>query len=382
MKKITRAICLILSSCLLMLLFVGCEKKPGLYAWYGGRMQVDNVLTITVDAGGVTRSYPVPFDTYRAVFVYLKGIVTNAYEDDDGHAVVVTKKDQTLAVKEVTEDTLVEYYSLVALGEKYGVAITEEDKAAYYDAYMRKINSYIEQLDESGAEYKGTKEEYAKELYRKSLRIAGGMTPEYFEFTYYRDLLAKKLKLVLSTDLDDYLQQSYCHFKQVLVTYTKGDSAAETKARAAIDAARNALISGADIDETIQAYGDADYQSEIYFDVYGMIVGSRTKDSLNDITSNAIRALDINGVSDVLSGDTDDRTGYFAVFCRLGFDADYICGTDSVAKIMFEYPYVDARSQSPFYSRYLSTVESFKQNTICVPVSEKVYGRIAVNTLY
>ena len=49
--------------------------------------------------------------------------------------------------------------------------------------------------------------------------------------------LEKRLKLALSSDLDDYLGQSYYHYKQVVVLYTKGDSAAEEKARADIEAA-------------------------------------------------------------------------------------------------------------------------------------------------
>lgn len=382
MKKIGKAVCLVAVLCMLVTMFVGCERKPGLYAWYGGRIDVDNVLKITVDVGDGAKSYDVPFETYRAVFIYLKGIVSDTVVDENGNAKIATKKEKTAAVKEVAEDTLVEYYSLVALGEKYGITVTEEDKQAYYDDYMKKLQAYIDEIDESQIDYKGTKEEYAEELYRKTLSLAGGMTPEYFEFTYYKNLLEKRLKLALSSDLDDYLSQSYYHYKQVVVLYTKGDSAAEEKARADIEAAYRKLLAGESVDAVISEYSNSDYMSELYFDAYGAIVGSSTGDSVNTITMNAVMALDTNEISDVISGDEDDRTGYFAVFQRLGFDLDFICGSDSRAKAMFEYSYVGASYATPHYDRYLTIKESYIQNSTCVPIDSKIYKRIAVNTLY
>ena len=41
MKKICKTLCLVLALTVLALAFTGCEKKPGLYAWYGGRMKVE-----------------------------------------------------------------------------------------------------------------------------------------------------------------------------------------------------------------------------------------------------------------------------------------------------------------------------------------------------
>lgn len=382
MKKLGKAVCLAVVLCMLVTMFAGCERKPGLYAWYGGRINVDNVLKITIDVGDGAKSYDVPFETYRTVFIYLKGIVSDTVVDEDGNAKIATKKEKTVAVKEVAEDTLVEYYSLLALGEKYGITITETDKQAYYDDYMKKLQAYIDEMDESQIDYKGTKEEYAEELYRKTLSLAGGMTPEYFEFTYYKNLLEKRLKLALSSDLDDYLNQSYYHYKQVVVLYTKGDSAAEEKARADIEAAYRELLAGDSIDAVISKYSNSDYMSELYFDSYGAIVGSSTGDSVNTITMNAVMALDTDEISDVISGDEDDRTGYFAVFQRLGFDLDFICGSDSRARTMFEYSYVGASYATPHYDRYLTITESYIQNAICVPIDSKIYKRIAINTLY
>ena len=148
--------------------------------------------------------------------------------------------------------------------------------------------------------YKGTKEKYAEELYRKTLRLAG-TTPEYYEFTYYRSLLVQRLKAVLGGDLTDYLNQSYCHYKQVLVVYSKGDAVAEENARNAINEAHTKLLNGADIDSVIAEYNDPDSLSEIYFDAYGNIVGSSTGDVVNTIVINAIKAIGLDTAKGVLN---------------------------------------------------------------------------------
>ena len=233
--------------------------------------------------------------------------------DENGDQKIATKEEKNAAIKEVAEDILMEYYSLVALGEKYGISITEEDRQAFYDDYQSKIQTYIDQIDESEIDFDGTREEYAEELYRKSLEIVG-MTPEYFEFIHYKSLLEQKLKLFFASDLEDYLTQSYYHYKQVVVRYTKGDSAAEDQARAAIERAYEELLSGRDIDEVIADYSNDDYTAEVYIDSYGSIVGSSTGDSVGSVTANAVKALEIGEISDTISGDESDYTGYFAVF--------------------------------------------------------------------
>ena len=78
----------------------------------------------------------------------------------------------------------------------------------------------------------------------------------------------------------------------------------------------------------------------------------------------------------------DDYTGYFAILMREDFDEDYICGSNAIAKIIYNYPYVGSEYTTPHYSRYTMLLESYKQNTSLIPVDKKVYDRIAVNTLY
>jgi hypothetical protein len=212
------------------------------------------------------------------------------------------------------------------------------------------------------------------------MRLAG-TTPEYYEFSYYRELLAQRLKAEIGGDLTDYLNQSYCHYKQVIVVYSKGDAAAEANARLAITEAHEKLMNGASMDEVIAEYGDASHQSELYFDAYGRIVGSLSGDSVNAIVINAVKALEENGISDIMSGDESDRLAYFAVYQKLGFDQEYICSADAIAETIYNYSSVGSGYYSPQYSRYLLLLESYTQNTALVPYNVRAYNRININNI-
>ena len=382
MKQICKTLCLGLALSMLALPMLGCERENGLYGWHGFKMNVENVLTVRVDAGDGEKVYDVPFDTYRAVYVYLKNNVSDVIRNEEGEATsLATDEEKNAAVKEVTETVLREYYCLLALCEKYGISITDEDKQAYYDSYEKKMQNYVDSIDESEMDYDGTKEEYAKELYTKSLAILG-MTPEYFEFSHYRSLLQTRLKKAVATDLEDYFNQSYYHYKQVMISYTKGDAEAESRARTAINEAYEKLLAGEDMDTVIAQYCDADVYSEVYADIYGSVAASSTSDTLGAVTLDTVSALDIGEISPIVSGDNDDYSGYFVIFRREGFDEDYICGNDSAAKVIYETPYVGASYSTPHYTKYKTLIESCEQNASLIPVSEKVYDRIAINTLY
>ena len=381
MKKICRILCLALALSVLALTFAGCEKKPGLYTWYGGKMNVETVMTISVDGGEGKKDYEVPFETYRTVFLYLKNNVSDIIMDDEGKVTALsTDAEKTAAIKEVAEDILTEYYCLVAACEKYGISITEEDKQEYVESYQRKLQTYIESMD--GTEvYEGTAEEYAAFLYKKTLQLIG-MTPEYFEFAYYRSLLEMRLKLALASDFDEYINQSYYHYKQILIPYTKGDSVSEEQARARVFEAWNKLQNGTDMDALIKEYCPDESHTEVYFDSYGNVVGSSSSDTVGTYTMEAICALDINEYSDIKSGDMNDYTGYFAILQRLDIDEEFVCGSDKVGAMMYQYPYIGASSYSTYYSSYRLILDSYVQNAAVVPTDVKVYKRIGVKTMY
>ena len=140
-------------------------------------------------------------------------------------------------------------------------------------------------------------------------------------------------------------------------------------------------MNGADIDSVIAEYNDPDSLSEIYFDAYGNIVGSSTGDVVNTIVINAIKALDENGISDIMSGDESDRLAYFAVYQRLGFDQEFICSEDAIASTIYNYSYVGAGYYSPQYSRYSLLLESYTQNTAIEPYNLRAYKRIHINNI-
>ena len=382
MKKLYKTLCLALAISVFALLFTGCEKKPGLYAWHGGRMDVDTVMTIRVDGGEGEKVYEVPFDTYRAVFLYLKSNVSDYIMNEDSEFTgLSTDAEKTAAIKEVAENLLTDYYCLVALCEKYDIRITEEDKQQYYESTQKKIQDYLDDIDEDSIDFKGTKEEYAAELYRQSLEILG-MTPEYFEFTYYRSLLEQRLKKVMSPDIKDYINQSYYHYEQILFTYTKGDSAAEAQAHENILKVQEKLQNGAEMSVVAKEYSSQNVYRDVYYDVYGKVVGSSTSESLASFTKDALCALDVGEYSEIMSGDQDDYIGYFVILRKLDIDLDFVCGTDPVATLIYQYPYVGSSSYSPYYSKYDMMIETYIQNTSLIPVSEKVYNRISVKTLY
>lgn len=382
MKKICRTLCLALALSILALMFAGCKKEPGLYAWYGGKMKVDTVMTIRVDGGDGVKSYDVPFDTYRTVFIYLKNNVSNVIKDEEGNITALsTDAEKTAAIKEVAEEILTEYYSLVAACEKYGISITKEDEQQFEEDYQKKLQTYIESMDGT-EEYEGTPEEYAALLYKKTMYILG-TTPEYFEFSYYRSLLEQRLKLALGSDLEQYINQMYYHYKQILIPYTKGDFASEEKARAQIQEALSKLQNGADMDSLIKEYCPNETYTDIYFDAAnGNIVGSTVGNSLGNFTVDAVGALEIDEYSQILPGDTDDYTGYFAIYQRLLVDDEFVCSSDQIGALMYRYPYTGATSESTYYYHYRLVLDSYIQNASLTPTSEKVYNRIGIKTLY
>ena len=134
---------------------------------------------MTVDAGDGEKTYDVPFDTYRNLWVYFATLVSDVIKQSEDSQQLTTKEQKTAVLKEYTEDELCEYYALVAIAERYGVSITDADKENFKNDYYSRIEKYIDTLDEKYKDdFKGTKEEYAKYLYEKAITNLG-MTEEY-----------------------------------------------------------------------------------------------------------------------------------------------------------------------------------------------------------
>ena len=227
MKKTARILCFILALLILMLSVASCEKKPGLYTWYGVKMDVDNILKLTVDNGSGEKVYNVPFDLYRNLFVYYKKIVSDVVVDENEVKKITTDEQKTAALREQTEDEIKKYYTYVAIAEKYGVGLTENDEKLYDSNYEARIENYADKLEDKASDFKGTKEEYAEYLYNRAIENLG-MTPEYFRYLYFRDLLLKRIKKAMFPELKTYAEESFTRFKQIYIEYTKGDEADET----------------------------------------------------------------------------------------------------------------------------------------------------------
>ena len=129
-------------------------------------------------------------------------------------------------------------------------------------------------------------------------------------------------------------------------------------------------------------YDNSGYANESYVDSYGNVLGSAAGDTLNEISFTAIKALDFGEVSAVITGDDSDRAAYVAVYQRLEIEEEFACEKGTVSETLFSVPYVGATVNTPYFTRYTLMTESFAQNMACTPVSEKVYDRIAINTLY
>ena len=267
MRKITKLVCAATAAVMLLLSLASCTKKPGLYTWYG-RVKVDYILKLTVDAGDGKKTYNVPFDEYRNLFVYYQPLVSDVIKKTEDSQEIVTDSQKTAVLKEYTEDELCEYYSLVAIADKYGFSITDEDREKFKSDYAARIEQFKSRIsDEDRKNFRGTDDEYAKYLYDKVVEKLG-MTDEYIEYLYYKNILTRRVKQALVPELRAYAEQSYYHFKQVYIEYTKGDDAQEMKARENIMKAYDELKGGASIDDVMGKYNQGVYGGEFYFDIY------------------------------------------------------------------------------------------------------------------
>ena len=208
MRKITKLVCAATAAVMLLLSLASCTKKPGLYTWYG-RVKVDYILKLTVDAGDGKKTYNVPFDEYRNLFVYYQPLVSDVIKKTEDSQEIVTDSQKTAVLKEYTEDELCEYYSLVAIADKYGFSITDEDREKFKSDYAARIEQFKSRIsDEDRKNFRGTDDEYAKYLYDKVVEKLG-MTDEYIEYLYYKNILTRRVKQAPVPELRAHAEQRY-----------------------------------------------------------------------------------------------------------------------------------------------------------------------------
>ena len=381
-KKKVALICVAVAVLIVALavIWIARPKSNGIYSSLGFKMDADYILTLTVDDGSTEKEYIVPFSEYRAVFLYYKERVSDTIVYEDETLSFTTDSQKTKAVKEATEDALVTYYSLAAIADRFGIGLTDADRAQYKSEYDREVAKYVSTITDD-VKYKGTKEEYAKSLYEESLEKMG-MSIDYFEFTYYRSLLSTRVKAYIGRNIEGTANESYFGFKQVYITYTKGDSASERSASENIEKALARYEAGEDIDALMEEYNSDGSTDTVYFDSYSKIVASKTNNSLGSTVTDMVRSLDYGEHSGIMSGEEGDALGYYMFLEREKLTEDFVCGESPTGSIIYNYPYYGSSTYSSAYSEFLMYMDAYEQNMSIVPVSEKVYKRIAINTLY
>lgn len=391
-KKLTAVICGALAVLIVAgaMIWMRRDKDNGIYSWAGFKMDADEILYLKYDTGDGEKVFTVPFSEYRAVYLYYKNRVPGYYvyqtsdstsgSDDNTQYIIFNDSDKNRAVREVTEEELVSYYSLLALADELGVGLTEKDREEYRAEYDEKIAEYAATIGDD-VKYRGTKEEYAKELYEKSFERLG-FNSDYFEMTYYKSLIRKRVKALLGRDIESTINEGYYAFKEVLVSYTKGDTADEERARKAIEDAYARIGRGESIEALMTEYNNGSSTEPTYFDAFGNVVGTSTGEVLGETITEMVRALDYGEHSSIMNGDSDDIYAYYSIIERVKITEDFVCGESPEAAAIYQYPYVGASSYSSAYSDYLTYIDIYEQNMSPVPVNDKVYSRIALNTLY
>lgn len=379
-KKITVIVCVVVILAIIVsaIAWITRDKTNGVFSPLGFRMNGENILTLTVDIGDGKQEYLVPFSEYRAVYLYYANRISEVIQYDEDNFVFATTAEKSAAVKEKTEDMLVEYYSLVSLSDKLGIGLTESDREGYRAEYNQVVSDYAATLTDD-AKYKGSKDEYAAELYAEALGKLG-MTPEYFEFNYYMSLLAGRIKAHIAGNIEETINEGYFGYKQIYVEYTKGDSAEERAAFDAINQALSEIENGADFDSVAEKHSGS--SDAIYFDIYQKIVESTSNETVGITVAEMVKSLEYDECSGIMSGESGETYAYYSIIKRVELTKDFVCSDNTTAQNIYAYPYCGAGSYSTAYSEYLMYMSAYEQNMQIVPVSDAVYKRIAINTLY
>lgn len=381
MKRFTKILCALFALILSLGAFTACEKKPGLYNWMGRRINVDYALRLVLDMGDGKKEYLVPFDEYYGIFMYYKSLLGDGILEDENNKLLFTTVDeQTKAIKEKTEDDLIEYYALYAIAEKYGVGLTQADYDSFENEYKANLIKYLEQNGKT--DDIEDMDSYTDDMYQKLFERLG-TTEAHVKFSYLRTLLSSRVKKHIAPDAVQHAEKNYFHIKQVLVLFTKGDASSEKEAQEKINAAKAELDAGASINDVIKKYDSGISDSEIYFDSGSVILGAGNTDasSVTSFVSMTVNGMEIGDVSEILTGDYDEEFGYFCIIKRLGFDEDFVYGESTVGEAIFRL-YASGSSQyTPQYSEYRAVVNAYTQNMVCYAYDQKIYDKINVKSM-
>ncbi len=360
MKRIQKIISLSLALMTVMVCFSSCKKENGLYTWYGKKINVDNVLNVTLDMGDGERNFTVSFETYRAIFLYYAGQVPDVTEVG-GEPRQTTDDEKTEIAKKMSDEAIIGYYAALECAKDAGVDVDAILSKDYADTYK---NAYGEN---GGKRY----DEMLEKL---------GMSEEYFIFNCKKSELEKALKASVSSDIVEYTERNYYHYKKILITYDITEDGSREKALAEAQSVIAALDSGEDFNTFVEKYASDLYESERYIDINGNIVGGKT---LTGETLETVKMLAIGEHSGIIEEIESNKKGGFVILKKEGIDLAFLCGPSAEAAKMYAYQSAASNAEyTPHSLAFATLLDAYKQNLAVKPVDEKIYSRIAVDTLY
>lgn len=375
MKKIKKYFLGFVSIVFIVFSLSSCAKNPGLYTWYGKRVNVDNIMKITLDMGEGEREISVPFSLYRTLFLYYKELIPETTVEN-GKERKTTDKEKSDAAKELTEDALLSYYVLMESGRDFGVDVDSINSTDYIKKYKDSVIASAD--DEFLSSYDGGREAYAEKMFSEMLREAG-MDSEYFEYSCRRSEFEKALRSAVAPDAADYANSHYYSMKQLVFEYDFGNAESANKAREKAHEALSLLESGTSMENIAKKYGDASL-NDVYIDLSGNIVGS--SDEKSESLLRYVSALEEGGHSDVLDSGYSSSSSFFMIIERTSIDGDFICGAEKIASHMYTYTDAGTSSYTPHYLKYSAFIDAYTLNMSMIPADVKAYSLISVKSIY
>lgn len=375
MKKIKKYFLGFVSIVFIVFSLSSCAKNPGLYTWYGKRVNVDNIMKITLDMGEGEREISVPFSIYRTLFLYYKELIPETTVEN-GKERKTTDKEKSDAAKELTEDALLSYYVLMESGRDLGADVDSINSTDYIKKYKDSVIASAD--DEFLSSYDGGREAYAEKMFSEMLREAG-MDSEYFEYSCRRSDFEKALRSAVAPDAADYANSHYYSMKQLVFEYDFGNAESANKAREKAHEALSLLESGTSMEDIAKKY-DGVSLNDVYIDLSGNIVGS--SDEKSESLLRYVSALEEGGHSNVLDSGYSSSSSFFMIIERTSIDGDFICGAEKIASHMYTYTDAGTSSYTPHYLKYSAFIDAYTLNMSMIPADVKAYSLISVKSIY